>query len=40
VKEVSSIIGEVLRNPGDERVAAASRARVADLVLRFPAYPP
>jgi glycine hydroxymethyltransferase len=39
MKEVSSIIGEALRNPGDERVAAASRARVAELVARFPAYP-
>ena len=39
MKEVSSIIGEALRNPGDERVAVASRARVAELVARFPAYP-
>ena len=39
MKEVSSIIGEALRHPGDEAVAAASRARVAELVARFPAYP-
>jgi glycine/serine hydroxymethyltransferase len=39
MKEVASIIGDVLRHPGDEPVAAASRARVAELVARFPAYP-
>ena len=39
MKEVSSIIGEALRHPDDEQVATASRARVAELVARFPAYP-
>jgi glycine hydroxymethyltransferase len=39
MKEVASVIGEVLRNPGDERVKAACRTRVAELVTRFPAYP-
>ena len=39
LKEVASIIGEVLRSPGDERAAASARGRVADLTARFPAYP-
>ena len=38
MKEVSSIIGATLRNPGDPEVEAASRARVAELTGRFPAY--
>jgi glycine hydroxymethyltransferase len=39
MKEVARIIGEVLRNPADERVADRSRAAVRDLMSRFPAYP-
>jgi glycine hydroxymethyltransferase len=39
MKEVAQIIGEVLRAPKDDAVKAAARARVADLVARFPAYP-
>ncbi|HEX7463601.1 MAG TPA: serine hydroxymethyltransferase [Actinomycetota bacterium] len=39
MKEAAAIIGEVLRNPADEGVKAACRARVTELVARFPAYP-
>jgi glycine hydroxymethyltransferase len=39
MKEVAGILGEVLRHPDDERVSSACRARVRDLVQRFPAYP-
>ena len=39
MKEVAGIMGEVLRNPEDEDVKAGARARVAELVGRFPAYP-
>jgi glycine hydroxymethyltransferase len=39
MKEVAGILGEALRHPGDERVEAACRARVAELVGRFPVYP-
>ena len=39
MKEISGIIGEVLRSPGDEGVKATCRARVAELVAKFPAYP-
>src|SRR5512132_2311292 len=39
MKEVAGILGEVLRRPDDERVRSACRARVSDLVQRFPAYP-
>src|SRR5436190_7383846 len=38
MKEVASILGEVLRQPGDEGVKDKARARVRDLVARFPAY--
>src|SRR5438034_7703906 len=38
MKEVAGILGEVLRRPDDERVRSASRARVSDLVARFPVY--
>jgi glycine hydroxymethyltransferase len=38
MKEVSSIIGATLRDPGDPEVKAASRARVAELMGRFPVY--
>jgi glycine/serine hydroxymethyltransferase len=39
MKEVAGIMGEVLRDPGDDGVRAGARARVAELVGRFPAYP-
>jgi glycine/serine hydroxymethyltransferase len=39
MKEVAGIMGEVLRNPDDDGVKAGARARVAELVGRFPAYP-
>src|SRR6266571_3619601 len=39
MKEVASIIGEVLRRPDDEAVRSRSRQRVRDLTSRFPAYP-
>jgi glycine hydroxymethyltransferase len=38
LKEVASVMGEVLRAPSDERVHASARARVSDLTSRFPAY--
>src|SRR5436309_7401525 len=38
MKEVAGILGEVLRGPDDERVRSACRARVSDLVARFPVY--
>jgi glycine hydroxymethyltransferase len=39
MKEVAGIIGDVLRNPEDDGVKDKARARVHDLVTRFPAYP-
>jgi len=39
MREVASIIGEVLRRPDDEAVRSRSRQRVRDLTSRFPAYP-
>lgn len=39
MKEVAGVIGEVLRNPTDDGVKAACRARVQDVVARFPVYP-
>jgi len=39
MKEVASIIGDALRHPGDERVKESCRARVAELMGRFPVYP-
>ncbi len=38
MKEVAGIIGEALRAPSDERVRDACRARVGELVRRFPVY--
>jgi glycine hydroxymethyltransferase len=38
MKEVARIIGEVLREPGDESVAKRGRDAVRDLMDRFPAY--
>ncbi len=39
MQEAASIIGDALRNPADDGVKTKSRARVAELVSRFPAYP-
>jgi glycine hydroxymethyltransferase len=39
MKEVSRIIGEVLRSPEDEGVKARARGSVRDIMARFPAYP-
>jgi glycine hydroxymethyltransferase len=38
MKEISGIIGEALRSPDDAAVKGAARARVEDLMKRFPAY--
>jgi glycine hydroxymethyltransferase len=38
MKEVAGIMGEALRNPDDDAAKAGARARVAELVGRFPAY--
>ncbi len=38
MKEVASIMGEVLRSPGDDAVKARARDRVRELTERFPAY--
>jgi glycine hydroxymethyltransferase len=38
MKEVAGIMGEVLRSPTDEGVKEKARARVQELVSRFPAY--
>jgi glycine hydroxymethyltransferase len=39
MREVASIVGDVLRSPADEGVKDKARARVRDLTQRFPAYP-
>jgi glycine hydroxymethyltransferase len=39
MKEVASIIGEALRKRTDDRVKERCRARVAELMSRFPVYP-
>jgi glycine hydroxymethyltransferase len=39
MKEVAGILGEILRAPGDDAVRGSSRARVAELMSRFPVYP-
>ena len=39
MKEVARIIGDVLRNPSDDRLAERARTGVRDLMDRFPAYP-
>jgi glycine hydroxymethyltransferase len=39
MKEIASILGEALRNPADAPVKAACRARVTELMSRFPVYP-
>ena len=38
MREIGSIIGEVLRSPGDEGVKDKARGRVLDLMQRFPLY--
>jgi glycine hydroxymethyltransferase len=38
MKEVASIIGDVLRRPDDATAREAARARVRDLTARFPVY--
>ena len=38
IAEIASIIGELLRAPGDDSVIEKGRARVRELVTRFPAY--
>ena len=38
MKEVSGIMGDALRAPGDAAVKEASRGRVRDLMQRFPVY--
>src|SRR5918992_869100 len=38
MKEVASVLGDVLRAPDDDAVKDRARGRVADLVGRFPAY--
>jgi glycine hydroxymethyltransferase len=39
MKEAASILGEALRHPDDDGVKTACRARVAELMARFPVYP-
>jgi len=39
MKEVASIVGDVLRAKGSEDVKRSAAARVEELVRRFPAYP-
>jgi len=39
MKEIAGVIGDVLHAPSDDDVIARCRARVGDLVGRFPAYP-
>ena len=39
MREVASIIGDVLRDPSDEGVKDKARTRVRDLMQRFPVYP-
>ncbi|MFB3737721.1 MAG: serine hydroxymethyltransferase [Candidatus Velamenicoccus archaeovorus] len=39
MKEVAAIVGTLLRHPDDEVVKASCRARVRELMVRFPVYP-
>jgi glycine hydroxymethyltransferase len=39
MREIASIIGDVLRTPADEGTREKARGRVADLMQRFPLYP-
>jgi glycine/serine hydroxymethyltransferase len=38
MREIASIIGDVLRAPDDEGAREKARGRVADLMQRFPLY--
>jgi glycine hydroxymethyltransferase len=38
MKEIASILGDALRNPGDDAVKRSSRARVEELMGRYPVY--
>jgi glycine hydroxymethyltransferase len=39
MKEIATIIGEAVRGAGDDAAKATCRARVAELMSRFPVYP-
>jgi glycine hydroxymethyltransferase len=39
MKEIATVIGEAIRGRTNEAVASACRARVAELMARFPVYP-
>ena len=39
MKEISGILGDALRDPADDGVKAACRARAEELMSRFPVYP-
>jgi glycine hydroxymethyltransferase len=39
MKEIATIIGEALRGPSDDSAKAACRARVREMMSRFPVYP-
>jgi glycine/serine hydroxymethyltransferase len=39
MKEVSGVMGDVLRHPDDQAVKDAARGRVRELMARFPVYP-
>jgi glycine hydroxymethyltransferase len=39
MKEISEVMGDVLRAPNDDEVKGRAKERVADLTARFPAYP-
>jgi glycine hydroxymethyltransferase len=39
MKEISGLMGDALRAPGDATVKKAARGRVRDLMKRFPVYP-
>jgi glycine hydroxymethyltransferase len=38
MREISAIIGDVLRHPDDDGVREKARTRVRDLMQRFPLY--
>jgi glycine hydroxymethyltransferase len=38
MKEISTVIGQALRGASDEASKSACRARVAELMSRFPVY--
>jgi glycine/serine hydroxymethyltransferase len=39
MKEIATIIGEALRGPSDDAAKAVCRARVREMMSRFPVYP-